>query len=117
MGLYRWILQTLSDGASIEIEDPANISLKMIKKQQHTKKLCSNSEKMLFWKEICQLLQKGVLQHVTNSEKAYVYSIFLQEKKDNSINFKSQKINRNLVYQHFEMDNLKSLNHGQEGLL
>ena len=89
----------------------------MIKKQQHTKKLCSNYEKMLFWKEIYQLLQKGVLQHVTNLEKVYVYSIFLREKKDNSINFKSQKINRNLVYQNFEMDNLSSLKHGQEGLL
>lgn len=69
-------------GASIEIEDLANISLKTIKKQNHTKELCSDFDRMLFRKEICRLLQKDVKQQETNLEKAYVPSIFLREKKN-----------------------------------
>ena len=54
----KWILQTVSKGASIELEDLASIPLSTAYK---TERLYSDSEKMLFGKEICRLLQKGVI--------------------------------------------------------
>ena len=75
----KWILQTVSKGASIELEDLASIPLSTAHK---TERLYSDSEKMLFRKEICRLLQKGVIKQVKNLEKGYVSSIFLREKKD-----------------------------------
>ena len=49
----KWILQTVSKGASTELEDLASIPLSTVHK---TERLYSDSEKMLFRKEICRLL-------------------------------------------------------------
>lgn len=60
-----------------------------------------------------------MVHQVTNLEKCYLFSIFIREKNDKSdrliLNLK--KFNQNVVYRHFEMDNLNSLTHSQEGLL
>ena len=75
----KWILQTVSKGASIELEDLASIPLSTAHK---TERLYSDSEKMLFGKEICRLLQKVVIKELKSLEKGYLSSIFLREKKD-----------------------------------
>ena len=74
----KWILQTVSKGASIELEDLASIPLSTAHK---TERLYSDSEKMLFRKKIYRLFQKGVTKQVKNLEKGYVSSIFLRERK------------------------------------
>ena len=75
----KWILQTVSKGASIELEDGASIPLSTARK---TEKLYSDFQKMLSRKKICKLPQKGVIKQVKNLEKGYVSSIFLKEKKE-----------------------------------
>ena len=75
----KWILQTVSKGASIELEDGASIPLSTAHK---TEKLYSDFQKMLSRKKICKLPQKGVIKQVKNLEKGYVSSIFLKEKKE-----------------------------------
>ena len=75
----KWILQTVSKGASIELEDLASTSLYAAQK---TERLYSDSEKMLFRKEICRLLQKGIIKQVKILEKGYVSSIFLRQHID-----------------------------------
>ena len=45
-----------------------------------TERLYSGSEKMLFMKEICRFLQKGVIKQVDNLERGYVSSIFQKRK-------------------------------------
>ena len=54
-----------------------------------------------------------MVHQVTNLEKCYVFSIFVLEKNDKSdrliLNLK--KFNQNVVYRHFEMDNLKIVLH------
>ena len=105
----KWILQTVSKGASIELEDLASIPLSTAHK---TERLYSDSEKMLFRKEICRLLQKGVIKQVKNLEKGYVSSIFLREKKDKATHrliLNLKKYNENVVYRHFKMDNLSTV--------
>ena len=74
----KLILQTVSKEASIELEDFASIPLCTAHK---TERLYLDSEKILFRKEICRLLQKGILKQVENLEKGYVSCIFLREKK------------------------------------
>ena len=105
----KWILQTASKGASIELEDLASIPLSTARK---TERLYSDSEKMLFRKEICRLLQKGVTKQVNNLDKGYVSSIFLREKKDKATHrliLNLKKFNKNVVYWHFKMDNLSTV--------
>ena len=43
---------------------------------------------MLFGKEICRLLKKGVIKQVKNLEKGYVSPVFLREKQWRSQNLK-----------------------------
>ena len=105
----KWILQTVSKRASIELEESASIPLSTAHKAE---RLSSDSEKMLFRKEICELLQKGVIKQVKNFKKGYVSSIFLREKKDKATHrliLNLKKFNENVVYQHFKMDNLSTV--------
>ena len=104
----KWILQTVSNGASIELEDLASIPLSTAHK---TERLYSDFQKMLSGKEICKLLQKGVIKHVKNLEKGYVSSIFLKGKKKKATHrliLNLKKFNENVVYWHFKMDNLST---------
>ena len=103
------VLQTVSKGASIELEDLASITLNTAHK---TERLYSDSEKMLFRKEICRLLQKGIIKQVKILEKGYVSSTFLREKKEKAtyeliLNLK--KFNEIVVYRHFTMENLSTV--------
>ena len=105
----KWFLQTVSKGASNELEGLANIPLSIAHK---TEKLYSDSEKMLFRKKICKLLQKGPIKQVENLEKGYVSSIFLIEKKDQTTHrliLNLKKFNESVVYLHFKMDNLSTV--------
>ena len=97
----KWILQTVSRGASIELEDLASIRLSI-----------AHKTKRLFRKKICKLLQKGVVKQVKNLEKGYASSILLREKKDKATHrliLNLKKINENVVYRHFKMDNLSTV--------
>ena len=105
----KWILQTVSKEASIELEDLASILLRTAHK---TERLYSDSEKMLFRKEIYRLLQKGVIKQVEHLEKGYVSSIFLREKKDkvtHQLILNLKKFNENVVHRLFKMDNLSTV--------
>ena len=104
----KWILRTVSKGASIELEDLASIPLSTAHK---TERLYSDFQKMLSRKEICKLLQKCVIKQVKNLEKDYVSSIFLKEKKEKATHrliLNLKKFNENVVYRHFKMDNLST---------
>ena len=104
----KWILQTVSKGASIELEDGASIPLSTAHK---TEKLYSDFQKMLSRKKICKLPQKGVIKQVKNLEKGYVSSIFLKEKKEKATHrliLNLKKFNENVVYRHLKMDNLST---------
>ena len=70
----KWILQTVSKGASTELH--------LLSTAHKTERLYSESEKMLLGKETCTLLQKSVIKQVKILEKGYVSSLFLREKKD-----------------------------------
>ena len=105
----KWILQTVSKGSSTDLEDLASIPLCTAHK---TERLYSDSEKMLFRKEICRHLQKGVIKQVKKLEEGYVSSIFLREKKDKATHrlmLNLKKVNENVVYRHFKMDNLSTV--------
>ena len=67
---------------------------------------------MLFKREISRLLQKGAIKQVKISEKGYVSSFFEREKKDKTTHrliLNVKKINENVVYRHFKMDNLSTV--------
>ena len=55
-------------------------------------------------------MSRGVIKPVSDTENGFVSSIFLREKKENKhrliLNLK--EFNKNVVYQHFKMDNLKT---------
>ena len=105
----KWILQTVSKEASIELENLASILLRTAHK---TERLYSDSEKMLFRKEIYRLLQKDVIKQVEHLEKGYVSSIFLREKKDkvtHQLILNLKKFNENVVHRLFKMDNLSTV--------
>ena len=72
------ILQTVSRGAPIELKELASIPLNTAHKAE---RLCSDSDKMSFRKEINRILQKDAIKQVKKLEKGYVSSIFIQEKK------------------------------------
>ena len=106
-GLF--FLQIVSKGVSIELEDLASIPLSTAHK---TERLYADSERTLFRKEICRLLQKSVIKQVKNLEKGYVPSTFLREKKDKATHrliLHLKKINENAVYQHFKMNSLSTV--------
>ena len=90
----KWILQTVSKQASIELEVLASIPLSNF---HRTERLYSGSEKMLFRKKNCRFLQKGVVKQVENQEKGYVDSIFLREKKDKAIHRSTLNLKKNLM--------------------
>ena len=105
----KCVLQTVSKGVSIELEDLASIPLSTAHK---TERLYSDSERTLFRKEICRLLQKSVIKQVKNLEKGYVPSTFLREKKDKTTHLlilNLKKINENAVYRHFKMSSLSTV--------
>ena len=105
----KWILRTVSRGTFIELEDLASIPLNAAHK---FKRPYLDFEKMLFRKEICRLLQKGLMKQVTILEKVYVCSIFLREKKDKTTHrliVDLKKFNENVVYRHFKIDNLSTV--------
>ena len=74
----KWILQTVSKGASIELEDLASIPLCTAHK---TERLYSDSEKMLFRKEIYRLLQKGVKKTSEKFRKGLCFLYFSKRKE------------------------------------
>ena len=90
----KWILQTVSKRASIELEVLVSIPLSNF---HRTERLYSGSEKMLFRKKNCRFLQKGVVKQVENQEKGYVDSIFLREKKDKAIHRSTLNLKKNLM--------------------
>ena len=103
------ILQTVSTGSFIELENLTSIPLNTSHK---TEKLCSDPEKMLFMKEISRLLQKSAIKQVKISEKSYVSSIFLREKKSKTTHrliLNLEKFNENVVYQHFKINSLSTV--------
>ena len=73
-------------------------------------KLLSPIEKTLFRIEIKRLLEKSVLKPVKETEKGYVSSIFLREKKNNQhrliLNLKN--FNKHVTHRHFKMDTLNT---------
>ena len=55
-------------------------------------------------------MSRGVIKTISDSENGFVSSIFLREKNKNKhhliLNLK--EVNKNVVYRHFKMDNLKT---------
>ena len=105
----KWILRIVSRGAFIELEDFASIPLNAAHKFERP---YLDFEKVLFRKEICRLLQKGLIKQVKILEKVYVCSIFPREKKDKTTHrliVDLKKFNENVVYRHFKMDDLSTV--------
>ena len=102
----KWILQTIK-GAKIEIED---VSVLAFNSKNKCEKVWSKTEKINFRREINRLISRGVIKPISYSENGFVSSIFLREKKENKhrliLNLK--EFNKNVVYRHFKMDNLKT---------
>ena len=101
----KWILKTIR-GAHIEIEDLDSVTLSDLSGET----LLSPIEKTLFRIEIKRLLEKSVLKPVKETEKGYVSSIFLREKKNNQhrliLNLKN--FNKHVTHRHFKMDTLNT---------
>ena len=99
-------MQTV-EGANIEIEDVSELAFNSKNKYEN---VWSKTEKINFRKEINRLMSRGVIKPFSDSENGFVSSIFLGEKKENKhrliLNLK--EFNKNVVYWHFKMDNLKT---------
>ena len=93
--------------AKLEIEDVSALAFNSKNKYE---KVWPNPEKTNFGKEINRLMSRGVIKPISDSENGFVSSIFLREKKENKhrliLNLK--EFNKNVVYRHFKMDNLKT---------
>ena len=95
------------EGAKIEIGDTGALAFNSKNKYEN---VWSKTEKINFGKEINRLMSRGVIKSISDSENGFVSSIFLREKKENKhrliLNLK--EFNKNVAYQHFKMDNLKT---------
>ena len=76
----RWILKTISEGASTELDNLGNNLLKMKGKTGSRKKLFSDVEKVLFRKEKNRLIQEEAVKKVNETEVGFVSAIFLRRK-------------------------------------
>ena len=96
-----------AEGAKIEIEDVSALAFNSKNKYEN---VWSKTGKINFRKEINRPMSRGVIKPISDSENGFVSSIFLREKKENKhrliLNLK--EFNKNVVYQHFKMDNLKT---------
>ena len=96
-----------AEGAKIEIEDVNALAFNSRNKHE---KVWLQTDKISFRKEINRLMSRGVIKPISDSENGFVSSIFLREKKENKhrlvLNLK--EFNKNVIYQHFKVDNLKS---------
>ena len=102
----KLILQILK-GAKIEIEDVSVLAFNSTNKYE---KVWSKTEKINFRREINGLISRGVIKTISDSENGFVSSIFLREKKENihHLILNLKEFNKNVVYRHFKMDNLKT---------
>ena len=102
----NWVLQTV-EVAKIEIED---VSVLAFNSKNKYEKVWSKTEKINFRREINGLISRGVIKTVSDSENGFVSSIFLREKKENihHLILNLKEFNKNVVYRHFKMDNLKT---------
>ena len=96
-----------AEGAKIEIEDVSALAFNSKNKYE---KVWSKTEKINFRREINGLISRGVIKTVSDSENGFVSSIFLREKKENihHLILNLKEFNKNVVYRHFKMDNLKT---------
>ena len=96
-----------AEGAKIEIGDTSALAFNSKNKYEN---VWPKTEKIDFGKEISRLKSRGVIKPISDSENGFVSSIFLREKKENKhrliLNLK--EFNKNVVYRHFKMDNLKT---------
>ena len=102
----KWIFQTFSKRASIELEGLASIPLITTHKTERLYLGCTYTQ------ESFGLLQKNVIKQVENSEKGYVVFIFLREKKDKATHrliLNLKKFNENVVYPYFKMGSLRTV--------
>ena len=99
-------MQTVEE-ANIEIEAVSALAFNSKNKYEN---VWSKTEKINFRKEINRLMSRGVIKTISDSENGFVSSIFLREKKENKhrliLNLK--EFNKNVVYRHFKMGNLKT---------
>ena len=99
-------MQTV-EGAKIEIEDVSTLAFNS---KNIYEKVWSKTEKINFRKEINRLMSRGVIKTISDSENGFLSSNFPRENKENkhrsTLNLK--EFNKNIVYRHFKMDNLKT---------
>ena len=101
----KWILKIMR-GAHIETEDLDSVTLSGLSGET----LLSPIEKTFFRIEIKRLLEKSVLKPVKETEKRYVFSIFLREKKNNQHRLipNLKNVNKHVIHRHFKMDTLNT---------
>ena len=93
--------------AKLEIEDVSALAFNSKNKYE---KVWSKTEKINFRKEINRFVSKGVIKPISDSENGFCNFHFSWTEKKNKhrliLNLK--EFNKNVVYRHFKMDNLKT---------